>query len=428
SGCNNDGRGEGPMTPRPDGQRDAMARAYADAKVPVESIGYVETHGTATELGDPVELAALTKAFRLSTDKSGFCALGAVKANVGHLDSAAGIAGLIKTALALHHETVPPLANFEAPNPELQLAATPFTIPTEARPWGRNGRPRVAGVSSFGIGGTNVHAVLEEAPAAPEPSAPARHFLVLALGARTEEALDALGRETADALAAASPLEAADLVYTLNTRRLRWPVTRAVVGADGAALARTLRGPDRPRVAARGPAEIAFVYAGMGSNPAGLGASLYATEPAFRRHVDACQAGLARAGFDVRRALVEAPVGQRLPVGLAGSALFTFETALERLLASWGVRPAFVLGHSFGEYAAALSAGVLSLDAALGVVAARCDAMAAMAEGAMLVATCSAEAAADFARRADVEIAALNGPNATVFSGPLANVERLQKE
>ena len=426
---NNDGRAKvGYTAPGVSGQADVVAAAHARAGISADRIGYVETHGTGTRLGDPVELDALTNAFRRSTDKRGFCAIGAVKANVGHLDSAAGLVGLMKAALVLHHQTLPPLTNFESPNPELALEGSPFTLPLEARAWTRGEGPRMAAVSSFGIGGTNVHAVLEEAPMPESSSVPARAFMVALLGARTSAALEVASHQIASLAEHAPGVEVADLVYTLNTRRLRWPLKRAVVGADGAALARALREPQPARRAPEQPLELAFVYSGMGSNPAGLGASLYATEPVFRERVDACQSVLLPSGFDVRAALVEAPVSARLPVGLFGAALFSFEIALDGLLASWGIRPACVLGHSLGEYAAAVTAGVMSLDDALAVVAARCHGMQAMPEGAMLVAMCGGDRAVEHARRPGIGIAAVNGPNATVFCGDVASVEELQKE
>ncbi|WP_257453432.1 non-ribosomal peptide synthetase/type I polyketide synthase [Archangium lipolyticum] len=426
---NNDGRTKvGYTAPSVEGQAAVISAAHSLARIRADDVGYVETHGTGTRLGDPVEMAGLTRAFRLSTNNVGYCALGAIKANIGHLANAAGLAGLIKTALVLHHETIPPLAHFKTPNPELRIETTPFSIPTVARAWTRGERPRIAGVSSFGIGGTNVHAVLEEAPASHTAPAAARKFFVLQLTARTEQALESVSREVALALESASRTDVADQVFTLNTRRLKWPVRRTVVGMDGASLARGLRDRRGAQAVPKGPLSLAFVYAGMGPFPAGLGASLHETEPVFRRHVELCHEGFARAGFNVRGALTEGPSSLRLPVGLAGAAVFTFETALHRLLESWGIRPSCVIGHSFGEYAAAFCAGVLSLDDALEVVTARCRAMDSMPEGSMLAATCTHDDGLHFARRAEVEIAAFNGPNAVVFSGAPENIERLRNQ
>jgi amino acid adenylation domain-containing protein/natural product biosynthesis luciferase-like monooxygenase protein len=424
---NNDGLGKvGYTAPSVEGQVEVIAAAHDVAQVAAREVDYVETHGTGTRLGDPVELSALTRAFRRANDDVGYCALGAVKANIGHLDTVAGLAGLVKTVLALHHETLPPLSNFTTPNPELHLETTPFTVPTEARPWPRGKRARIAGVSSFGIGGTNVHAVVEEAPLRPASTVPSRAPIVLTIGSRTEEALDVLAGHVAARLEGASLEEACDVAYTLNTRRLKWPRRRAVVGVDGPSLARVLR--DEPRAKVRGGAtgRIAFVFAGMGGNPAGLGKTLYREEAAFREHVDACQTVLLPAGFDVHDALTRQEPGTPLSVGLSAAALFTFETALARVLIDWGIKPSFVIGHSFGEYAALLSSGGLTLSAALDVVRVRCRAMESMPTGAMLMATSGEADAEALARENDVEIAAFNGPRGTVFSGTEANITRLQ--
>ncbi|MCP4663160.1 MAG: type I polyketide synthase, partial [bacterium] len=393
---NNDGSLKvGYTAPSEEGQTAVIRTAQAVAQVAPETITYVETHGTGTSLGDPIEVAALTRAFRASTERRGFCALGSVKTNIGHTDAAAGAAGLIKTTLALKHGELPPSLHFEQPNPEIAFADTPFFVQSELTPWPSDGGPRRAGVSSFGIGGTNAHAILEQAPPA-EPSGPSRPWHLLVLSAATASALEVMTAQLADDLKDHPDNNLADVAFTCQVGRRRLPYRRALVcrGRDEAVAAlenpseRALDGcEERDR---RG---VVFLFSGLGDHYPGMGRGLYEAEPVFRAEVDRCcellepvlgldlrqvlypaavaeegeEAGEETSGPDLRRLLGRAPqpaseAHQRLSdTRLAHPAVFVVEVALARLLRSWGVVPRAMIGYSLGEYAAAHVAGVLSL-------------------------------------------------------------------
>ncbi len=293
SAVNNDGwRKVGYTAPSVEGQARVVAEALANAGISPATVGYVEAHGTATPLGDPVEVEALTRAFRAGTDGRGFCALGSIKGNLGHLDAAGGVAGLIKAVLCLEREAIPPACGFRSPNPEIDFAAGPFHINTELREWRRGSDPRRAGVSSFGAGGTNVHLVLEEAPAA-VPGGESRPWQLLVLSARSAAALAAATAALADALERRPELDGpglADAAFTLQMGRRACERRRAVVCRAGEPMSAVLRQPHRLRdgaAIAGGPA-LAFLFPGQGAQAAGVAAGLYAEEPVFRAEVDRC--------------------------------------------------------------------------------------------------------------------------------------------
>jgi acyl transferase domain-containing protein len=428
---NNDGAGKAGYTaPSVEGQVEVIATAQALAGVSARSIGYVEAHGTATPLGDPIEIAALTQAFRAGTDDVGYCRLGSLKANLGHLDAAAGVAGLIKTVLVLQRRQLPPLVNFTAPNPALDLARSPFTASATGSAWESDGdTPRRAAVSSFGIGGTNAHAVLEEAPL-PAPR-PARHAAqVLVLSARTATALDAAGARLADHLEAHPELALADVAYTSQVGRQAFSHRRALVVRDAAQAIAALRDPQRAPVCnglhEGGARPVAFLFSGQGSQHAGMGRGLYDTEPVYREAIDRCaQLLLPLLGEDLRTRLFaaddDAAIGE---TRLAQPALFATEYALATLWQRWGVVPQAMLGHSIGEYVAAHLAGVMSLEDALTVVAARGRLMQQQPAGAMAAVHLGADALK--AWLADgVEIAAVNAPTLCAVSGPAPAVNAL---
>jgi amino acid adenylation domain-containing protein len=435
---NNDGALKvGFTAPSVEGQAAVIAEALARAGVAPETIDYVEAHGTGTPLGDPIEVAALVQA--LGVRAGAPRALGSIKTNFGHLDAAAGVAGLIKAALALHHRQIPASLHFERANPEIDLVAGGLTVPTALGDWPAGDHPRRAGVSSFGIGGTNAHAVLEEAPAvraAPLwPEIAGRPFAVLPLAARTPEALDAMTRNLGEHLRRHPELPLADVAYTLQVGRRafehrRVAVLPAAAGVAGAAEALATLDPAR-LVAGRtaGERRVAFLFPGQGTSYAGMGRELYAAEPVFRAEVDRCADLLhPHLGLDLRSVLypdladaaaVAAAAAQLETTALAQPALFVVELALARLWISWGIRPAALLGHSLGEYTAACLAGVLSIEAALPLVAARGRLMASLAEGAMLSVPLPE---ADLLRRvADLglalDLAAVNGSTSCVASG-----------
>jgi acyl transferase domain-containing protein/acyl carrier protein len=429
---NNDGaRKVGFTAPSVDGQAAVIEEALAVAGVEPATVGFVEAHGTGTELGDPVEVAALTQAFGPTARKQ-FCALGAVKTNIGHLDSAAGAAGLIKAALAVERGEIPPTLHFTAPNPRIDFASSPFFVNAELRPWPANGTPRRAGVSSFGLGGTNAHAVLEQPPA-PVPSAPARDWHLLTLSARTPGALEAATDRLAAHLRAHPEQSLADAAYTLQVGRRAFGHRRVLVARDAADAADALeaRAPERVATGAAGEGgrPVDFLFHGVGSQYVGMGRGLYESEPVYRDTVDRCAAILRRwLDADVRDVLfgpdAEDGAGMEDP-RLAQAAVFVTGYALARLWMHWGVRPRAMIGHSLGEYVAATVAGVFRLEDALMLVAERARLTARTPAGAML-AVGLGEAETRALLRDGLCIAILNGPGDTVVSGPVAAVEALQ--
>jgi phthiocerol/phenolphthiocerol synthesis type-I polyketide synthase E len=414
SAVNNDGAGKvGFVAPSVEGQAEVIAEAQAVAGVEPGTIGYVEAHGTGTALGDPIEIRALRQAF--GDSGVAHCAIGSVKTNLGHLDAAAGVAGLIKTVLALRYGLLPPSLHFERPNPACELEGSPFFVNTRLREW-RSPGPRRAGVSSFGMGGTNAHVVLEEAPPV-EPSSPARPGELLLLSARSEAALERARDRLREHLEAEPDLSLADAAHTLRAGRhafeLRWALAcedrddalRAL--ADGAGLRG--RAPD-----ARPP--LVFLFPGQGAQHQGMGRGLYEHEPAFRSRVDRCSRLL---GLD----LDEAWQGQ--------PAQFVTEYALAGTLMSWGLRPHALAGHSLGEYVAACLAGVMDLETALRLVAVRGRLMEEAPRGAMLGVGLGPEEL-EALLPAGVELAAVNAPGVCVASGAEAGIselaERLRRE
>ncbi|HSF38618.1 MAG TPA: non-ribosomal peptide synthase/polyketide synthase, partial [Thermoanaerobaculia bacterium] len=431
---NNDGSLKvGFTAPSVDGQAEVIAAAQAAAGVSPDSIGYVEGHGTGTPLGDPIEIAALTRAFRLSgtrTDEMGSCGLGSIKTNIGHLGAAAGVAGLIKTVLALEHRQIPPSLHFDTPNPAIDLAASPFRVVDCLTDWRADGVPRRAGVSSFGIGGTNAHAVLEESPPV-EPSGASRPYQLLLLSARTAGALEAATTRLAAWLESRPEVPLADVAYTLRRGRHPFEHRRmlACASREDALAALQSRDPERLLTRRRqsDPPAMAWLLPGQGSQHPGMGCDLYETEPVFRREIDNCAESLSpRLGRDLREILFSSPGAELAETRFAQPALFAVEHALSRLWLSWGLRPQALLGHSLGEYVAACLAGVLSVDDALTLVAARGELMQELPPGAMLSVDLSeGETLAEIAAAPGLSLAAVNGPGQCVASGPVKEIEAL---
>jgi len=385
---NNDGSLKvGYAAPSLDAQAEVIAMAHAMAGVDPRTISYVEAHGTATPMGDSIELAALTKAFRANTDEKNFCALGSVKSNVGHLDSASGVAALIKTVLALEHEAIPASINFTRPNPKIDFADSPFFVNTQLRPWPHGNAPRRAGVHSFGIGGTNAHIVLEEAPASEAcTSLRSRHLLVLS--ARSKSALQGVTSDFVSHFKRHPDLSLADVAYTCHVGRREFPQRQVLVCKNSEDAAQALAMSDERRVlkATKPPAErsIAFLFPGQGAEYANVGSELYKSEPTFRKHVDDCSEVLkSRFGFDLRSSIYPRggqvgtaegagrPLDSRRDANATGSelALFVVEYALAQLWMEWGVRPQVMMGRGVGEYVAACLADVFSREDALGLLA-----------------------------------------------------------
>ncbi|MGX7825164.1 SDR family NAD(P)-dependent oxidoreductase [Actinokineospora sp. 24-640] len=419
---NNDGAGKvGFTAPSQDGQAEAIAQAVGMAGVDPRSVTYVEAHGTGTAVGDPIEVAALASVYGQGIAERGWCGIGSVKSNIGHLSQAAGIISLIKVVLAMEHGLIPPTVNYERPNPAIDFAATPFWVADALTRWETGGVPRRAGVSSFGIGGTNAHVLLEQPPA-PRPAVAPAGPQVIQLSARSASALDTAVTRLADHLSATStPL--ADVAMTLREGRVAYAHRVAVVADDAADAAAALKAKRRKISGVAGDARVAFLFSGQGSQYAGMALALHDREPVFAEAVDRCAELLAAdLGLDLRDLLLD-----RVPEAgeLIGQtrytqpALFTVEYALAELWASAGVRPAAMLGHSIGEYAAATVAGVFTLPDALRVVAARGRLMQSLPAGSMLAVQLDES---DVELPDGVSVATVNGPGTCVVAGEGAAV------
>ncbi|RYZ41730.1 MAG: SDR family oxidoreductase [Myxococcaceae bacterium] len=434
SAVNNDGSQKvSYMAPAVAGQAEVIALAQAVANVEPDTIGYVEAHGTATKVGDPIEVAALTQAFRQGTDKKNFCALGSVKSNIGHLDSAAGAVGFIKAALSLHHKQLVPSLNFKTPNPACDFPNSPFYVNTELRDFPKGSTPRRAGVTSLGMGGTNAHAILEEAPELPATDKPRRPAQVVLLSARTEASLEVATDRLAAHLQEHPATELADVAYTLQLGRKRFGKRRAVVARTTADLVAALEERTPGRVFS-GTAEntgrpVMFMFSGQGSQYVEMGKGLYETEPLFRAQVDTCAEKLKpHLGLDLRTVLYPSAESRELAserlkqTGLTQPALFVIEYALAKLWESWGVTSHAMVGHSIGEYVAACLAGVFSLDDALALVAARGRLMQSLPTGAMLAVSLPEEHVTPMLP-AGLSVAAVNSPATCVIAGPTPLVD-----
>ncbi len=380
SAINNDGNDKASFTaPSVDGQAAAITEAHAMAGVSAASISYVEAHGTGTMLGDPIEMGALQEAFSATTGDKQFCAIGSLKSNMGHLDVAAGVAGLIKTVLSLKHKQIPASLHFERPNPNIDFENSPFFVNTSLRDWPQANFPRRAGVSAFGLGGTNAHVVLEEAPAH-EPTRALRTAELLLLAAKSPAALERAGANLARFLADHPDANLADVAFTLQSGREHFAFRRSVACTDHASAIAALVMPALPTRAAadNNRPDVVFMFPGGGTQYAEMGKSLYASEAVFRAVVDECATLLQPIlGLDLRGVLFphdgvnEETTARMDRTALSLPALFTLEYALVKQYAAWGVTPAAMVGHSLGEYVAACVAGVFSLPDALKVVAAR---------------------------------------------------------
>ncbi|SFR28062.1 Acyl transferase domain-containing protein [Lentzea waywayandensis] len=428
SAVNNDGAMRvGYTAPGVDGQVSVIRAAHGLAGIDPATISYVEAHGTGTSLGDPIEFEALCDAYGMDGPA---CALGSLKALIGHLSAAAGVAGLIKTVLALRHGTLPPSPYFTEPNPAIDLDGSRFFIPAEARPWPATERPRRAAVSSTGMGGTNVHVVLEQAPPLPASPPVARAEQVLVLSARDDAALAEAAGRLGDHLLAQPGIPLADVANTLRHGRSGLPRRLAVACTDRESAAARLRAPVLPAGDAGEPG-VVFLFPGQGSQYVGMGRALYEREPVFRHWVDA---GAGALDVDLRDILYPAEpdlAGDRAAVladtAVTQPALFVIEYALAQLLMEWGIRPRAAIGHSVGEYVAAAVAGCFDFPTGLALVADRARLMAERPRGAML--SVSMPAADVLPLLTDgVDLAAANAPELSVVSGPDGAIERLAAE
>ncbi|UHA74004.1 type I polyketide synthase [Paenibacillus sp. 481] len=458
SAANNDGtRKMGYSAPSIEGQAEVIRAAQRMGRVAPESIGYVEAHGTGTTLGDPVEIEALKLAFQ--TDKKGFCRIGSVKTNIGHLNSAAGVAAFIKTVLTLQHKQIPPNLHFESPNPKIDFANSPFIVNTELTPWTNEEGPLRAGVSSFGIGGTNVHVVLEEAP--PQAAGgEGRASKLLLLSAKTEAGLEKATVRMRDYLAAIPDVPLSDEAYTMQIGRRAFRYRRMLVCSSAGEARELLESlpPERvySRECEREQARLVFMFPGQGAQYVNMGRDLYDREPEFREAADRCFAivkplldvnlrellypdindanlndndanvNVNDANVDVNEVIANG--GERLKqTDVTQPVMFIFSYALAQLMLKWGLKPSAMIGHSAGEYVAACLAGVMTLEEALELVVLRGKLMHSMPSGAMLSVPLSEEELAPLLGD-DLSLAAVNGSALCVVSGRHEAIDRLEQQ
>ena len=437
SAINNDGSSKvGYTAPSVDGQAGVIAEALANAGVHPETIGYVEAHGTGTPLGDPIEIQSLTKAFRASTDLKRFCAIGSVKTNIGHLDAAAGVAGLIKTVLALKHKMIPPSLHFQQPNPKIDFQNSPFFVNSQLSKWDSPDTPRRAGVSAFGVGGTNAHVILEEAPSHVATTG-SRPWQLLVLSAKNAASLEDATTKLKEYLQEGTEAELADIAYTLKVGRKEMSHRRVIVCEEKADAITAMGSMDAQRVytgkqqASDRP--VVFMFPGQGAQYVNMGLDLYQHEPVFRKEIDqSCELLKGRLGIDLRNLLypangdVESSARQLSQTRFTQPALFVIEYALARLWMSWGIRPQAMIGHSIGEYVAACLAGVFTLQDALALISERARMMQELPDGSMLAVPYAKEKLQPLLRE-KLSLAAINAPNQCVVSGPVRAIEELEK-
>ncbi|MEC0207770.1 beta-ketoacyl synthase N-terminal-like domain-containing protein [Paenibacillus ehimensis] len=468
SAVNNDGAQKvGYTAPSVARQAEVVREALAVSEIDPATMTYIEAHGTGTALGDPVEVAALTEAYREAAGRKQYCAIGSVKTNIGHLDSAAGIAGLIKTVLCLQNKMLPPSLHYTEPNPKIDFANSPFYVNDRLREWKTDGHPRRAGVSSFGMGGTNAHVVLEEAPLAETARHPEERdafadvetgtgpgtergttgWNVIVLSAKTDTALRRKTERLIGYLQADRDVPLSDVAYTLAAGRETFARRLAVVGRDSMSVADGLkakladlppsgRGAQEPAGGGEPAPGVTFMFTGQGAQHIYMGAELYESAPVYREQADRCAERLQPLlGLDLRNVLYPPPsqaeeaASLLRQTALTQPALFVLEYALAKQLEAWGVRPQAMIGHSIGEYVAACLAGVMAVDDALTAVAARGSLMQEMDRGAMLATALSEAEVRELlaAVSPELSVAAVNGPMSCVVSGPFEAIERLEQ-
>ncbi len=438
SAVNNDGsRKVGYLAPSVDGQAAAIVEALAVSGCDPASIQYVEAHGTGTAVGDPIEVAALTEAFGRSTKKTNFCGIGSVKANIGHLDTAAGVASFQKAVLALQAGEIPPTPNFTAPNATIDFKRSPFYVADRLAPWPRTGTPRRAGVTSLGVGGTNAHVVVEEAPATLASGAAQRPHQILCLSARTKSALDGNTSRLSAHLGRNRDSNLADVAWTLHAGRRAFAERRVVCASSVEEAITLLDSKDSRRVHSHTSRDrsgkVAFVFPGGGAQHFAMGAGLYEREPVYREILDRgiaqCRARfqldlapylLPNAGGATERSLELLRPSVQLP------AIFLVEYALAKLWSAYGVEPGALIGHSMGENTAACIAGVASFDDTLMLVRRRGELFERVAGGGMVSISASAEEITPLLTP-DLDLATVNAPRMCVVSGPTVALEAFAK-
>jgi phthiocerol/phenolphthiocerol synthesis type-I polyketide synthase E len=435
---NNDGTNKvGFTAPSVEGQAEAITLAHCLADVDPQTITFIEAHGTATPLGDPIEIAGLNKAFGACDGQRQFCGIGSVKSNIGHADSAAGVASLIKTVLALEHRQIPATIHFEKPNPNLNLADSPFYVVDKLTEW-RSEYPLRAGVSSFGVGGTNAHVVVEEAPARPA-SGPSRDHQLLLLSAKSDNALSQMASNLSEAFSGDPDVNVADAAWTLHRTRRSFSKRLFAVCDNRAESAATALQQQPPHLFGRGEAvnptpPVVFAFPGQGSHYHGMGASLARSEPVFREALDAC-CRIANRHIETDLSALftteispEAYAEQMGHNGIAQLAIFSIDYSLAKLWLSLGIEPGALLGHSLGEWPAACLAGLLSLEHAIEAVWHRGRLMQQVAgNGAALTVFAGIETIAPHLND-EVHIAAENAPSLSLLSGPKSAIDQCRQE
>lgn len=463
SAINNDGSFKvGYTAPSMDGQAEVIAEAQALAGIRAETVSYIEAHGSGTALGDPIEIAALKRVFQASTDKKGFCAIGSVKTNIGHLDAAAGVTGLIKTILALKHKQIPPSLNFKEPNPEIDFTNSPFYVNTTLSEWKTEGAPRRAGVSAFGLGGTNAHIILEEAPVVAASSS-SRSWQILMLSAKSSLALETAKENLTDYLNQHPELNLADVAYTLQVGRRAFDHRQMMVCRDRKDALAALQDPKRVFTSLEETSDrpIAFMFTGLGTHYINMAEELIQVEPIFQEVVDYCcqflkpilgldlidviyphknreissvrssSTSKSQSDLNLRQMLGRDKeqfdkVTQRLnETYLTQPAIFIIEYALAQLWMSWGIHPVAMIGYSIGEYVAATLAGVLSLEDALTLVAKRAQMIQELPEGAMLAVPLAEEEVRPLLNK-NLSLSAINGSSLCVIAGTIEAVDELE--
>ncbi|MGK7902304.1 MAG: aminotransferase class III-fold pyridoxal phosphate-dependent enzyme [Hormoscilla sp.] len=432
SAINNDGSLKvGFTAPSVSGQASVIAEAMGMAGVSPESISYLQAHGTATELGDPIEIRALTQAFRTQTDKKGYCAIGSVKSNFGHLISASGVAGAIATILALENQQIPPSLHFESPNPTIDFENSPFFVNTELKNWTTDGGPRIAGVSSFGLGGTNAHAIIAEAPAVgKEIGRSSRPRVLLTLSGESDLAVVELAAKYARFFQKHPQVSLPDAAYTTHVGRKHFPVRAAYSAADVGELIGSLESNSAIALSSNGSAQLAFLFTGQGAQEAGMGKRLYETEPVFEEVLTRCdEAFRSKRGRSLIDIIFAEDGNDSIhATEFAQPGIYAIECAIAALFMSWGIQPSSVAGHSIGEFAAAWTAGVFELEEGLSLVAERGRLMQELpVSGGMVCVFAPREVVEDYLIDG-LSIAVENAPDAVVVSGPSAALEAMVQQ
>jgi amino acid adenylation domain-containing protein len=437
SAVNNDGDDKvGYTAPSVNGQAEVIKEALEVAGVAPQTVTYIEAHGTGTRMGDPIEMTALKEAYG-SSGKTGYCAVGSVKTNIGHLDTAAGAAGLIKLVMSLKNRLIPPSLNFEEPNPQLEIDESPFYINNRLKEWNTEGIPRRGGISSFGIGGTNAHIIVEEAPLLGE-SGESRKYHAIMLSAKTETALDAMTADLAAYMKNNPGDKLADIAYTLQVGRKTMKYKRMLISSSREDAVKVLETMDGQRLingsGITDNSSIVFMFPGQGSQYVNMALEIYNNEPVFRESVDnCCKILTSHLGFDLRDVLYplageEEKAAQKLQqTGTTQPVLFVIEYSMAMLWMSWGIKPQAMIGHSIGEYVAACIAGVFTLEDALSLVAVRGRLMQELPGGSMLAVSLSEKQVQSYLG-SQLSLAAINGPSMCVVSGPHEAVNALEKK